>query len=273
MADKYRFAFGKNWRAFLKGLTTVQIQEAKKSLQEALESRHLNGFRFLDAGSGSGLFSLAARRLGANVHSFDFDKECVACTSELKCRYDRGNRRWHVERGSVLDKNYMLSLGEFDVIYSWGVLHHTGDMWKALDHIQIPAKPGALLYIAIYNDQGVISRIWRRIKRIYVSSPAGRSLILTVFLPHFFFRAVIAGMVKYRSPLRYFRDYRQKRGMSIWHDWIDWLGGYPFQVARPEEIMDFFQSKGFVLTQLTRTRRMGGNEFVFKKMAASRAAR
>src|ERR1044072_5239228 len=100
-----------------------------------LEVDNLLGKKFLDVGSGSGLFSLAARRLGAQVHSFDYDPQSVACTGELRRRYFPDDLHWVVQQGSVLDQGYLASLGSFDVVYAWGVLHHTGAMWRALDNI------------------------------------------------------------------------------------------------------------------------------------------
>ena len=126
-----RFAFGRNWAKFLSVVNDERILEAEKSLRAMLEQPSLSGVRFLDMGSGSGLFSLAARRLGAHVRSFDYDPESVACTAELKRRYFPDDSGWTVERGSALDAAYVRSLGVFDVVYSWGVLHHTGRMWDA----------------------------------------------------------------------------------------------------------------------------------------------
>lgn len=263
-----RFEFGKNWSRFLSVLNDERITEAEKSLIHMLEAEDLKGKSFLDIGSGSGLFSLAARRLGARVHSFDYDPQSVACTAELKRQYFPGDHNWTVEEGSVLDVDYLKSLGTFDVVYSWGVLHHTGAMWQALENVQLLVAPGGKLFISIYNDQGRKSVCWRWVKRFYCSGTLGRYMITSIFFPYFLFRGLAVDILKGKNPIRRYADYKKSRGMSWMHDWIDWLGGYPFEVAKPEEIFDFYKDKVFMLVKLkTCGGGLGNNEFVFKKPA------
>src|SRR5262245_11295643 len=105
-----RFAFGSNWRQFLSVLNPERINRAESSLLTMLKTDSLAGLRFLDVGCGSGLFSLAARRLGAFVHSFDVDLESVGCALELRRRYFPDDADWRIERGSALDRDYVGSL-------------------------------------------------------------------------------------------------------------------------------------------------------------------
>lgn len=257
-----RFAFGQNWSDFLKTLDENRIEIAIDSLRELLQVNHLKGKSFLDAGSGSGLFALAATKLDATVVSFDFDEDSVECSRSLREMFGK-DADWTIHHGSVLDQEFLESLGEFDIVYSWGVLHHTGSMWQAMDLTARCVKPGGKFALALYNDQGWLSKMWLRVKQIYCSGWLGRWLMLAIFVPYFFFRASLKSLILRKNE---FREYRRNRGMSIVHDWVDWLGGLPFEVARPEEVVDFLSERGFELVQSNLTKRLGCNEFLFRKI-------
>jgi 2-polyprenyl-6-hydroxyphenyl methylase/3-demethylubiquinone-9 3-methyltransferase len=266
VAQGQRFEFGKNWAWFLETLNDAKIDQAVLSLKDMLGAADLRGASFLDIGSGSGLFSLAARRLGARVHSLDYDPHSVACTAELRRRYFPDDPDWIVESGSALDEPYIRSLGQFNVVYSWGVLHHTGQMWNALSNAALPVAPAGKLFVAIYNDQGTASRRWTSVKRLYNSLP--KPLRFLVVWPAFLvlnWRDLIKDFLRLR-PFASIRNYGKERGMSFWRDLIDWVGGYPFEVAKPEEIFDFYRARGFSMTRLrTAGGSLGCNEFVFEK--------
>lgn len=257
-----RFAFGANWARFLKTLDEARIARAEQSLQNMLGLKRLEGRRFLDVGSGSGLFSLAARRLGATVYSFDYDPQSVACTQELRRRYFPQGEGWHIELGSVLDRDYLSRLGQFDIVYSWGVLHHTGAMWQAMENIIPLVAPQGLLFIAIYNDQGHKSRRWAGVKRAYNRRVWLRPLLLVYGLLRAWGLTMVLD-VYHLKPFASWRAYKNERGMSPWWDVVDWIGGWPYEVATPEAIFRFYRDRGFRLQELVTRQGYGCNEFVF----------
>jgi len=266
IASGQRFGFGENWNAFLKVLDEGRIAEAQRSLRDFLAIDNLEGKSFLDIGSGSGLFSLVARRMGARVHSFDFDANSVGCAQELKRRYFPEDPNWIIGQGSVLDRTYVESLGQFDVCYSWGVLHHTDQLWRAIFNAQMTVAPGGVLYIAIYNDEGIVSAIWETVKRTYCRNAFGRAAMTAIFYPAFFLGGLLLDLVKVRNPARRYSEHRKYRGMSLIHDWKDWLGGFPYERASTDRIEGFLANFGF---DKVRTDRpdfgFGNNQFVFRR--------
>jgi 2-polyprenyl-3-methyl-5-hydroxy-6-metoxy-1,4-benzoquinol methylase len=266
-ASGHRFEFGKNWSRFLTVINDERIAEAEESLKEMLEVEGLKGKNFLDVGSGSGLFSLVARRLGARVHSFDYDPHSVACTAELRRRYLTADADWVIEEGSVLDKDYLKSLGVFDIVYAWGVLHHTGAMWQALRNLVPLVKEGGKTFIAIYNDQGRHSRDWLIIKKAYNHLPRGfKFLVIWPSFIRLWGPTILRDFFQGRQ-FHTWQAYAQNRGMSPWRNVVDWVGGYPFEVAKPEDVFDFYKSMGFKLEKLkTCAGGHGCNEFVFEKI-------
>ncbi len=264
-----RFEFGRNWSNFLRLLNDERILQAEDSLRKMLEVENLQGKTFLDIGSGSGLFSLAARRLGARVHSFDFDSNSFACTKELRRRYFADDENWKVEQGSALEREYIASLGKFDVVYSWGVLHHTGKMWEGLENAEIAVADEGKLFIAIYNDTGNQASRWKWIKKTYNKMPKMLKLPFTVLIysPDEI-KKFLSSMIslKPRSYIDSWTKYNGNRGMNRWYDMVDWIGGYPYEVATPDEIFEFYKAKGYRLTKMNCGYvGLGCNQFVFQK--------
>ena len=270
VARRERFEFGENWARFLRVLDEERIRVAEESLRIMLKLPDLAGKRFLDIGSGSGLFSLAARRLGATVHSFDYDPRSVACTRELQRRYFPADERWTIEEGSAVDDEYMAKLGVHDIVYSWGVLHHTGAMWRGLDLARQRVAEHGFLFISLYNDMGPESDRWRKLKRLYVRLPPvlRPPYAVITMLPYevkLVARALLDG--RPQDYLHHWTRYREKRGMSRWRDIIDWVGGYPYEVATADEVIDYFEARGFSPRTVWRDNGLGCNQFVFERMA------
>jgi 2-polyprenyl-3-methyl-5-hydroxy-6-metoxy-1,4-benzoquinol methylase len=270
-----RFEFGANWSHFLALLDEARIAGAERSLREMLGVTDLRDRRFLDIGCGSGLFSLAARRLGAHVHSFDFDLQSVACAQELRRRFFPDDGHWEVEQGSVLDKEYLARLGQFDIVYSWGVLHHTGSMWVAIENtINRVAAPRGTLFIAIYNDQGWKSHAWWFVKRLYNLLPR---LLKRPFVAAVSLITHTLVIVKYLIKLKpmvaiapLLSD-RRERGMSARYDAVDWIGGFPFEFAKFEVLAEYLEVRGFALRNYRRYSSQGCNELVAQRASGDSA--
>lgn len=265
--NKDHFSFGKNWQHFLGTLDNQNIKEAESSLANFLGGRdQVTGKTFVDIGSGSGLFSLAAYRLGAKkIVSVDIDEFSLDCTRYLQEKFDQ-KKCWQIQKGSALDHNFLQPLGTFDIVYSWGVLHHTGDMYQALRNIEMLLNRGGKLYIALYNDNNRLlegsSRFWIKVKRLYNnSSRLGKRILEGVYSLYYFIGLLVNG----KNPVAYIKQYHTLRGMDFWTDIKDWLGGYPYQFASAEKIIAYFESRGFTCVNLIKARSIGCNEYLFSK--------
>jgi len=270
--DTLRFDFGRNWASYVaRALDPAREEAARQSVANLVGADDLRGRTFLDLGSGSGVFSLAAFRMGATVTSLDLDPMSVECCKQLR-EAAGASPRWTVLQGSILDDAAIARLPQADIVYSWGVLHHTGQMWRAITLAASRVAPGGLLCIAIYNR--VESRVtgsdtWRRIKRTYVSQP--RPIRMLMEWGYGAYKSA-ALLVTLRNPFKVAKAYRRERGMSLWHDWVDWLGGYPYEFASPAEIFDFGRATlGFELIRMRTTSSLGCNEFVFRRPASASA--
>jgi len=258
---KRTFSFGKNWQRFLKSISQERLRNAERSLTEFLEMDDMRGMRFLDIGCGSGIFSYAAFHLGAKeIVSFDLDRMSVEC-----CKFWRrkaGNPdNWKVCEGSILDGGFLRSLGKFDIVYSWGVLHHTGDMWRAIRNSAMLVDDDGYYYIAIYNKvEGFMgSEFWLRIKRLYNSSGAIRKCAIeAIYIAVHFATSVL----RLRNPIK-----KRPRDMSWRTDITDWLGGYPYEFATVEEVFAFMKKAfpDFRLVNIKTRNGLENNWYLFKR--------
>ena len=254
------FAFGRNWAEFARLLDEGRIRQAETDLTRI--AGDLQGRSFLDIGCGSGVHSAAAARLGATVLAVDLDPDSVETARAVTQRFAPD---CEVRRASVFDLQ-----GQYDVVYSWGVLHHTGDMWRAVAHAAGLVAPGGRLALALYARSSLCP-LWRVEKRFYTSSPKPVQAVLRAGYKSLYVAGLLATG---RNPVRYIRGYASNRGMDWHHDVHDWLGGYPYESATPQEVGDFLAPHGFTLVkQVINGAPVGGllgsgcNEYLFTRMA------
>ncbi|MBI2824156.1 MAG: class I SAM-dependent methyltransferase [Planctomycetia bacterium] len=256
------FSFGANWKKFLVTVDEPIIGSAMQSFTAFTHLASLAPHEFLDLGCGSGLSSLVAIRLGARrVVSVDIDPHSVDCVRRLRDQENLGEDRWAVHHGSVLDEALLESLGRFSYVHSWGVLHHTGAMWRALANVvKHNVEPNALLHLALYNAHRSAPR-WLRVKRLCNRSPH----ILFPLLKNGYLALLFGKMLaQFRSPIRFVREYHATRGMSFVRDMDDWFGGLPYEYCSPDQALDFLAERDFSMLRIKTTRSCGCNEFLFR---------
>lgn len=263
-----RFKFGKNWEKYSKHINEEHIESSMHNIKYFLGDK-CKGNSFLDVGCGSGIHSLAAIRLGSSlVHSFDYDVDSVKTTIEIKNSFSPNSENWRIEQGDILSDEYISTLSKFDIVYSWGVLHHTGSMWKAIENSMSLVKQNGYFFIAIYNDQGWKSKFWWNIKYIYNKLPSGVNKAFALILGLLF---QLLNIIKYTILLKPMvaikpiLNYKKNRGMSYFHDVIDWYGGFPFEYASVDELSIFFKKHGFELLKVKQTTSLGCNEILYIK--------
>ena len=268
MTSDARFEFGENWLDFSALIDEPRIRESEAKLVSLLGADALKGKTFLDIGSGSGLHSLAALRLGAGrVLAIDLDPQSVNTTTQVLSKFWPGTN-YQIEKRSVFDLDPAKE-GVFDIVYSWGVLHHTGEMNRAIRNAAAMVKPGGLLALALYGKTRYCG-MWTRIKRWYVgASPQQRERAERLYIRLFGAYILLRG----KRLSTHIKNYEKKRGMNFYHDVRDWVGGYPYESVSPVELKALVEPLGFTLLRSNVRRRSGlfgsGNdEYVFAKKAA-----
>ncbi len=234
------FSFGKNWLDYAKKIDDEKIAQATDDLRRLSGEQDLEGKSFLDIGCGSGLHALAALRLGVSlVQGVDIDPDSVSAARGTLARF-APSASSSFEVCSVFDMT-LDEHGAFDIVYSWGVLHHTGDMTRAIACAAELVKPGGELYLALYRKTSFCG-MWRIIKRWYSKSgPKGQKRAMGVYI----FLTRLNQWIRGAGFNTYVKDYGKRRGMNFYNDAHDWLGGYPYETISPDECRAMMTSLGF----------------------------
>jgi 2-polyprenyl-3-methyl-5-hydroxy-6-metoxy-1,4-benzoquinol methylase len=259
------FDFGENWSEFSQhALTAERTSQARGHFGQLIGDLPLAGKSFLDIGFGQGLGLLTATACGARAVGCDINPKCAQVLERNRSHFPDLPALPSVVVGSILDEKVLEDLRRhagradgYDLVHSWGVLHHTGDMDRAIQNAASLVAPGGHFILAIYNRHWS-SLPWRVIKRCYVTSPRWvQRVLIRIFFPIIY---VAKWLVTGRNPRQ------QERGMDFYYDVIDWVGGYPYEYASRREIEVRLTPQGFSLLRFHAARvPTGCNEFVFRR--------
>jgi len=260
---KITFSFGKNWKGYLHTVDQTDIDKARQDIAHWLGEDHISGKTVVDIGSGSGIHSLAFYSLGASsIRSFDYDQHSVEATQTL---WDKEGQpqNWTVTQGSILDREFVDSLGEgFDIVYSWGVLHHTGDMWPAIDNAISLVKPGGRLWIALYSKGPLYPQHLALKEKYNAASSFGQKWMVGRAVG----RVMLGRIKRFQNPFAW--NEKRGRGMNVYHDIVDWLGGLPYEVASEDEVVTLGRRNGLVLERIWAMPEGGCSTYVFSSPTA-----
>jgi 2-polyprenyl-3-methyl-5-hydroxy-6-metoxy-1,4-benzoquinol methylase len=267
-ADVPRFGFGSNFLDYhAKQFDEERVAISRRTLLGFLGLETLRGKRMIDIGCGPGLTSLVAHRAEvAELFSFDYDPNSVAATRRMHALAG-SPANWRVEQGSVIDNDYMNKLGQFDVVYCWGVLHHTGDQWTGFRNAANRVAPGGLLYIALYNTdyhKFPSPEFWMRVKRLY---NRGGALTKHAIEPGYVAADMLWKLVRGKHPTAHMRAYRDNRGMSYFVGVRDWVGGWPMEYASVQEVKDFAAGLGLGLELIKIDTAWSCAQYLFRRKA------
>ena len=258
-AERITFSFGKNWSDYVEGVDDEDVRRAKADIENWLGAGYVQGRRVLDVGSGSGIHSLSYVLLGAKeVYSFDYDPLSVAATKKLKEKA-KDPAHWTVTQGSVLDQTFLESLGRYDIVYSWGVLHHTGSMWKAIENVLDLVTPGGTLWITLYKGGPRYPKDLAVKRRYNAASKLGKRLMEARRI----LRLMLRRARRFQNPFAW--NEKVGRGMNTYHDIVDWFGGLPYEVATEDEVLVFARKHGFVLERISAAPEGGCSGYVLRR--------
>lgn len=256
-----RFNFGKNWQSFSKtALDDEKINQARNDFQDLFSGIELKDRSFLDIGFGQGLTLNLAQETGANVLGIDVDPDNMDALREISKKFPK-HKVPETRIISILDDEFSdskKSQNKYDIVHSWGVLHHTGKMYEAIKNASDLVGKGGYFVISIYNKHWS-SSAWKWIKWSYNISPAiVQNLLIRIFyLIIYFAKLIVTG----KDPLN------EQRGMDFLHNVVDWIGGYPYEYASRERITKFVNKLGFETLKINPAYvPTGCNEFVFRRI-------
>ena len=263
-----RFKFGQNWREYNSSIGADRIEAAQIGILKLLNPIEISDKKIVDIGSGSGLHALSFLKLGAKeVTCIDIDTDSIAATKETLNKFANKFENWTAFEADILNPD-ALNPKSFEIVYSWGVLHHTGNMKLAVKNASQLCKVDGLFVFALYRKT-FLCNFWKIEKWFYIRSP----LVVKKLLEYVYIFLFLFGKILKRDDVvRFIRSYETQRGMKFNTDVKDWLGGYPYESILPinveellielgfEKVRDFVQPKSIGLFG------SGCDEYVFRRI-------
>lgn len=266
--DAHHFSFGQNWLEYNQNwLTEEKLNQAKEHFDKLCGGIDFTNKKFLDVGFGQGLTLFLASQKQAQCQGIDIDPKNITAFEVAKKKLGSVEKNLapiQVQVASILDAQFVTQNHEaFDIVYAWGSLHHTGQMYPALKNCLSLLKPGGYFVCAIYNRHWS-SGTWHWIKKNYNRSPHWlKKLAIGLLIPPIF---LAKWLVTFKNPLK------MKRGMSFYYDVIDWVGGYPYEYASAEEMFAFFKKNSLKKIRWQKANvPTGCHEYVFQKPEKNKA--
>ena len=268
--ESRHFAFGDNWADYAENVSLREIENARLGLEKLLSASEIAGKTVIDIGCGSGIHSLAF--LNANcsyLEGFDFDPKSVETTKKLLSRFFVSEiRKFSIYEGDILNSDFNR---KFDIVYSWGVLHHTGNLRRAIQRAGSLVQDDGFFVFAFYRKTP-FCWFWKIEKWIYSKLPSTfQTPLRFMYIQMFKFIHVLRGRGSFSE---FERNYKSGRGMDFLIDVHDWLGGHPYESISPFEVRKILKEEGFVEVKAFIEKSLGlmgsgCDEYVFKKMISA----
>jgi 2-polyprenyl-6-hydroxyphenyl methylase/3-demethylubiquinone-9 3-methyltransferase len=235
------YSFGKNWLEYSQSINSIHVDHVTSDLSRLLNLKDLTQKSVLDIGCGSGVHDVGFYQLGCrNLTAIDYDQDCITATNQTLEKFCPGSG-YKILQGDILSSKTQ-SLGKFDIVYSWGVLHHTGNLLEAICKASTLVAREGHLAIALYRKT-LMCGFWKAEKRLYSRLPRIFQRFLELIYISFFSIALL--FTQKTSITNYIESYSSKRGMNFFADVKDWLGGYPYESISPHELRKLMSSLGF----------------------------
>ena len=171
------------WQAHINNEYYTDAERASDSYFDEIEQRryathyHLPelfasldgaGRRLLEVGCGIGVDSIQLAQRGFAVTAVDLTENALAVARQFAAR-----------RGVSIDFRLGNAEGldfpdqSFDVVYSFGVLHHTPDIERSVAEVHRVLRPGGTAYVMLYHRDSLVNLVHRALRLPY-ESPTDR---------------------------------------------------------------------------------------------------